>query len=1709
MMKSASASKRWVVALFSALVFLLCAASAEAATYSYTIPSQTWGRPPASSSNCNGATTTSTYATLALSIFGNVTITATRASGSGIYLTTYQGSFFPTIPCVNFWDTTNAGTTSVSRVLSYSPAPPFNQPSTFIFVISGNGPADLANITVTATLNSGSTMNLVCNPGSFSPATVSPTNAGGSFSSTYTPPIGEIGCNVWSASTPVSWINGISPTSGTAAQSISFSVDANGGTARSSKINIGTASVSALNVNQAAGPSCSYSLSPTSASVAAGASSGSFAINTTSTCAWTATTASSFVTGVTASGTGTGTVNYNVGANTGPARAATISAGGQTYTINQASGCTYTLSATSASAGAAGGTASVTVTPSNASCAWTATSNSAFVTGVTPSGTGTGTVSYTVGANNSVARSGTLTIAGQTFTVDQASGCTFTVAPTTVSAASAAGSGSLTITASNAACPWTATNNDSWLAVSPASGTGSGTATYNVGVNTGPARAGSLTVAGQTVPVTQGSGCVASLSASSTSVGGSGGTGSVTLTMSSAACAWSASSSAAWVTLPAGGTGSATINFTVASQTGPARTATLTIAGQTFTINQANACTYTLSSTSASAGAGAGTGSVSVTASDPACTWTVASNASWLASTSSGGTGSQSVPYDFQANVGLARSGTFTIAGQTFTVNQANGCTASLSPSSLSVAAAGTTSSFTITMSAPACTWTASSPSGFVTGVTASGTGTSSVAFTVAANSGPARSGSIIAGGSTFAISQASGCTASLGSSSANATSSGGSSSVALTMSASTCPWTATSNASWLSVTSSGTGSGSVAYTAAANSAGPRTGTLTIAGQTFTVNQADGCSFVLSATQAPAAAAGGSGSITVTASAPTCAFTASSQASWLTGVTSGATGSATINYTVAANPGSARSGALTIAGQTVTINQGTGCVATLSTQAVPASASGGSTTIGVAMSSPTCDWTATSNSPFITNVGSGTTGSGSVTFTVSPNVSVARTGTLIIAGTTVTVTQASGCTFLISPTGAELGPQAANSLTFALSASDPACPWTMQGHDSWITINTASGTGSATLSYAAAANLGPARNSSIDVGGRTFSIVQDDGCQASVTPTGTIELSAAAQTAQFQLTLSASTCAWTATSSNSWLSVTDGSGTGTGDVHFNVQANTGPERTLQVQLTGGQTVTVRQASGCAVALPSPTASAFPAGGAATFNVDTANGCGFTAETNAPWLSNVTVTAQGVSYDVAPSTETTRVGTITVKSTSTASSAVYTVTQSSGCVVVLSAGGNAPGADGGAATFTVQTNSSCQFSVTTTDPWLQPVTVDGNTVSFNTASNLGPARTGTITVTNTDTGVTTNYAVSQASGCKIALSSQELSLDKSGGSGSFAVTTGEGCGVNVSSSDAWLSGFSYSQGSVSFTAGSNANAMRTGTIVVKAADSDSSATFTVHETSGCTLTLPAASAEVGLAGGNVSFDVNTGSDCRFTLLSDAAWVQNLVETETGVTFSTSDNSGVARTTTITLTTTDTNETVAFVVHQAGAITTPVIGRQPQGQQIQIGDTLRLDVVASGGDLHYQWRKNGVEIPDATSLEYLVLSATLDDAGSYDVVISNAAGSVTSAVAVVVVSKEEPPGGGSDGGAGGAPDANDAGSSNGGDGSAGVPNGNGGGGAMPVTPGAGGYAGSYVGGGDCSCTVIGGGHRHLPAAALSLLFTAALLARRRRSSKTGGA
>lgn len=86
------------------------------------------------------------------------------------------------------------------------------------------------------------------------------------------------------------------------------------------------------------------------------------------------------------------------------------------------------------------------------------------------------------------------------------------------------------------------------------------------------------------------------------------------------------------------------------------------------------------------------------------------------------------------------------------------------------------------------------------------------------------------------------------------------------------------------------------------------------------------------------------------------------------------------------------------------------CTATVSPTGVSPGASGGSYTVSITVGS-TCPWTAASNSGFISvTSGASGRGNGTASFSVSANTGAARTGSLSIAGRTVTVTQAAGTT---------------------------------------------------------------------------------------------------------------------------------------------------------------------------------------------------------------------------------------------------------------------------------------------------------------------------------------------------------------------------------------------------------------------------------------------------------------------------------------------------------------------------------------------------------------------------------------------------------------------------------------------------------------------------------------------------------------------------
>jgi hypothetical protein len=103
-------------------------------------------------------------------------------------------------------------------------------------------------------------------------------------------------------------------------------------------------------------------------------------------------------------------------------------------------------------------------------------------------------------------------------------------------------------------------------------------------------------------------------------------------------------------------------SVTVAANTGAARTATITVAGNDHTISQtATDCTYRISPTSRSIDAREDEYNVRVRTTPDGCAWTSSENYSWISLLPTSGSGDGTVRVTVSENIGEARSATITI----------------------------------------------------------------------------------------------------------------------------------------------------------------------------------------------------------------------------------------------------------------------------------------------------------------------------------------------------------------------------------------------------------------------------------------------------------------------------------------------------------------------------------------------------------------------------------------------------------------------------------------------------------------------------------------------------------------------------------------------------------------------------------------------------------------------------------------------------------------------------------------------------------------------------------------------------------------------------------------------------------------------------------------------------------------------------------------
>ena len=771
-------------------------------------------------------------------------------------------------------------------------------------------------------------------------------------------------------------------------------------------------------------------------------------------------------------------------------------------------------------------------------------------------------------------------------------------------------------------CTWTVNVEGTWLSVrSGQRGQGDGTVEFAASANPDPVqRRGALVLNAQRAEITQAAAlCDMSLAQSAGSFTPDGGSGRVDIRASSSLCTWTASSDASWIQIRSAteGRGSGTVLFDVASTTGPPRSGTLTVAGQRFSVTQSEGCTYSIGPTTYSASPSGGAGAIMVTTT-AACPWTAASNVPWITVSPSTGSGPSAVTFNVDSTDGPARTGTAVIAGHVFTVMQSPGCTYEVQPTTHAIPASGGTATVTVN-SATGCAWTAASNVSWISiQARGSGSGPGSVTFAVSTTDGPSRTGTLTIAGRQVTVTQSQGCAFEVGQTQESIPASGGNGTVTVTA-GDGCAWTASSDVPWITIQSGATGSGNgtVNYFVAATNGPTRSGTLTVAGHKITINQGQGCTFAINPTQETVPAAGGGGKVAVT-TANGCAWTASSNASWLS-ITSGAngTGPGAVQYSAASTTGAARSGTLTIAGQTFTVNQGQGCTFTLSPTNATVPDAGGQTSFNV-QSGTGCNWTASTQASWIT-IASGASGSGNgtVQLTVASHTGPPRTGSVTVGGATFTVNQNSGCSYSLSTTSENI-PAGGGNGSVGVSAA-AGCPWTAASNASWLTIaNPSSGTGNGSVNFSASANSGPARTATLTIAGHSFTVNQASGCTYSVSPT-TLNVTAAAGQSRVDITAGAN-CTWNTSSGASWITISgNGSGVGNGAVDLSVAANTGPARNGAATIAGIN-VTVNQASGCTFQLSTTSVTVPSGGGNRSVDVTTDDRCPWTATSEVPWIT---------------------------------------------------------------------------------------------------------------------------------------------------------------------------------------------------------------------------------------------------------------------------------------------------------------------------------------------------------------------------------------------------------------------------------------------------------------------------------------------------------
>ncbi len=382
---------------------------------------------------------------------------------------------------------------------------------------------------------------------------------------------------------------------------------------------------------------------------------------------------------------------------------------------------------------------------------------------------------------------------------------------------------------------------------------------------------------------------------------------------------------------------------------------------------------------------------------------------------------------------------------------------------------------------------------------------------------------------------------------------------------------------------------------------------------------------------------------------------------------------------------------------------------------------------------------------------------------------------------------------------------------------------------------------------------------------------------------------------------------------------------------------------------------------------------------------------------------------------------------TISAVATADAGSYTVTASNSAGSVTSntatlTVATAPQITSQPVSTTVTAGSSVTFTVaaagspTPSYQWKKNGSaISGATnASYTIASaTSGDAATYTVVVSNTAGSVTSTGASLTVNSAPVFTTSPSSQTVTAGASVTF---TAAASGSPAPSYQWKLNGANITGATNASYTIASASAANAGSYTVVATNSVGSVTSGV-----ATLTVTAVTIAPSITTQPAGLTVSAGNSATFTVVASGTpaptyqWKKNGADIAgaTGATYTIAN-----------VTSADAANYWVVVTNSAGSVTSggailtvnaaPAITSQPVSQTVTSGKSFIFSVTATGSPAPtYQWRKNGAAITGATNATYSVSSAVATDAGTYSVVVANAAGSVTSADAVLTVNVDATP------------------------------------------------------------------------------------------------